>query len=98
MVRHSQEIHKAASDGKIKEVRDLIEQGVDIEDTYDFIQFTPIECAVVNNHLSIVKLLIEMGANVNKIRCLGTADIELIDFLCFEVNSVWIKILIELKH
>ena len=88
MVRHSQEIHKAASDGKIKEVRDLIEQGVDIQGTDNFMQFTPIEYAVMYNLLSAVKLFIEMGANVKTIRIFGNPDDEIVNLLCFKVDSM----------
>ena len=82
------EIHKAAREGNLKKIRDLIEQGVDIQGTDNFMQFTPIEYAVMYNRLSAVKLLIEMGANVKTIRIFGNPDDEIVNFLCFKVDSM----------
>lgn len=57
---------KAAAEGNITKVRRAIETGVNIN-SFDEVGETALRAAVVRNHLEIVQLLIEAGADVNAV-------------------------------
>ncbi|MDC0307396.1 ankyrin repeat domain-containing protein, partial [bacterium] len=54
----------AAKEGKLDEVKSLLEEGVDV-DCSDAFSCTGLFWAAANNHKSIVEYLIEKGANLN---------------------------------
>lgn len=60
-------LHVAAFNGRTDAVRALLAAGADINATAEH-RFTPIMGAVCENHLDIVSLLIEMGAEVDAFR------------------------------
>lgn len=55
-------------EGNIELVKLLLEIGADINisDTYDNFNYTPLMWAIASNHNNIIKLLIDKGADVNK--------------------------------
>jgi hypothetical protein len=55
-------IHEAAEQGDLERVKFLIDQGISV-DARDSFRNTPLHHAVLNEHVSIVELLLEHGAN-----------------------------------
>ncbi len=58
------ELVEAAQKGDLKRVQDLLNKGADVE-TKNSDGITPLMAAAFNNHLEIMKLLLEREANVN---------------------------------
>jgi ankyrin repeat protein len=52
-----------ASDGLLKEMKVLLDGGVDIDSVYDQHGFTALMMAAMNGHVKIVKELLDRGAN-----------------------------------
>ncbi|KAI5204535.1 hypothetical protein E4T39_03593 [Aureobasidium subglaciale] len=65
-------LSQAAVDGDEGRVRQLLEQGTSVEESLDDRQ-TPLQFAAQEGHTRIVQLLIEHGADVNALRCNGSA-------------------------
>jgi ankyrin repeat protein len=59
-----EQLHRAAQDGDLARVNDLIERKYPLN-RFDDLGQTPLHYAVQNNRLEVVKRLIEAGANVN---------------------------------
>jgi ankyrin repeat protein len=57
-------LHEAAAAGKIETVRDLIERGASIN-SRDENAWTPLMQATQGNHLAVVKVLLDAGADIN---------------------------------
>ena len=57
-------LHFAAQDGDLKEARELIEQGFDVN-AFDEFTSTPLHCAVNGGHIEVAKYLLSVGADVN---------------------------------
>ena len=61
---HLPELVYYASLGEIEQVKVLLEQGIDPNQTDDE-GYSALQAAAENDHLDIVKLLVSKGANVN---------------------------------
>src|SRR5687768_14864672 len=59
-----EQLHRAAQDGDLVRVNDLIERKYPLN-RFDDLGFTPLHYAVQDNRLEVVKRLIEAGADVN---------------------------------
>ena len=59
-----EQLHRAAQDGDLARVNDLIERKYPVN-RFDDLGKTPLHYAVQGNRLEVVKRLIEAGANVN---------------------------------
>jgi ankyrin repeat protein len=57
-------LHFAAQDGDLKEARELVKQGFDVNFFDDFSN-TPLHCAVEAGHIEVARYLLSVGANVN---------------------------------
>jgi ankyrin repeat protein len=57
-------IHDTAEAGDLAKVRQLLEQGADVN-TRDELQLTPLHWAAIYGKTEVAKLLIEKGADVN---------------------------------
>jgi len=57
-------IHQAAKNGNISRVRNLLNQGTNVN-TRNTIDFTPLHWAAEAGHMDIVRLLLSRGASVN---------------------------------
>jgi ankyrin repeat protein len=57
-------VHRAASDGDIKELEQLIRSGYSIHQ-FDDLGQTPLHYAVQNQHYKVAQFLLEHGADVN---------------------------------
>jgi ankyrin repeat protein len=60
----AQKLHRAAAEGDIERARELIREGAPL-DAFDDIGYTPLHHAAKNQHLAIVKLLLDAGASIN---------------------------------
>jgi ankyrin repeat protein len=58
-------------DNNIDDVKALIESGFDIETKYGQLGATILQYAALRSHVSIVKYLLDIGANVNTIDTFG---------------------------
>lgn len=58
------ELMNAAKEGDLKQVRDLLDNGADV-DTKDDSGVSALLAAAVNGHIEVVKLLLESEANVD---------------------------------
>jgi len=56
-------LHDAAAKGDLKKVRELIENGADVNARYD--GWTPLDYAASHGHLEIARFLFDKGADVN---------------------------------
>ena len=61
----SAEIHKAAMEGDLAKVQELIAKNPDLTDAKDEMGLTPLIYAVSRGHRKVVELLLENGADVN---------------------------------
>jgi 7,8-dihydropterin-6-yl-methyl-4-(beta-D-ribofuranosyl)aminobenzene 5'-phosphate synthase len=59
------DIHKAAMDGNMEEVKALIAENPDLTDVKDEQGLTPLFYAVIRGHKDVVELLLDRGADVN---------------------------------
>src|SRR5205085_10036372 len=59
-----EQLHRAAQDGDLARVNDLIERKYPVN-RFDDLGKTPLHYAVQDNRMEVVKRLIEAGANVN---------------------------------
>ncbi len=69
-----QDIFSAAAEGNKKLTKQLLKQGVDINDTNRLLQ-TPLFLAAKNEKFAITKLLIKKGADINKADFTGTTPL-----------------------
>ena len=60
-----EQLHFAADEGDIDKVKELIENGADINAFDEDLSFTPLHYAVTEKHIEVVKYLLSKGANVN---------------------------------
>jgi ankyrin repeat protein len=60
----AEKLHRAAADGDLHHARVLIKEGARL-DLFDDIGYTPLHHAVKNERYSMVKLLLDAGANIN---------------------------------
>ena len=58
------DLHKAAERGDIAAVKAFLEEGHDLN-AFDDLSFTPLHYAAREQHLQIIRLLLQAGANVN---------------------------------
>lgn len=56
---------QAAEDGRVDEVRRLLESGADVKEKQEDPTFTPLMLAVKGGHVEVVKLLLKAGADPN---------------------------------
>jgi len=59
-----QQLIRAAGNGDVQQVQNLLERGADIEAKDDF-DNTPLHCAVFNGHEFVARLLLKNKANIN---------------------------------
>lgn len=59
-----QQLIRAAGNGDVQQVQNLLERGADIEAKDDF-DNTPLHCAAFNGHESVARLLLKNKANIN---------------------------------
>ncbi|MEK7795396.1 MAG: ankyrin repeat domain-containing protein [Candidatus Hydrogenedentota bacterium] len=57
-------IHTAAREGRVRDVKDLIDQGADVNEQHEH-GFYPLHWAAVNGNLDLAKLLVNRGADTN---------------------------------
>lgn len=60
----AQKLHRAADDGDIDRARELVREGAPLNE-FDEIGYTPLHYAVKAEHVTIIKLLLDAGANIN---------------------------------
>lgn len=60
-----EKLHFAAEEGDLKKVKELVEQGRDINAVDEGMNITPLHYAVREEHYDVVEYLISIGANVN---------------------------------
>ena len=60
-----EQLHFAADDGDLSKVKELVENGYDVNAFDDSISFTPLHYAVKSGHTEVVKYLLSVGADVN---------------------------------
>lgn len=58
-------LHSAAQDGDLDRVKELLEQGCDINAFDEDLDWTPLHYAVKEGHIDVAAYLIERGADVN---------------------------------
>ena len=68
-------LFQAAGKGDINAVRTLLDQGVDVNET--FYGFTPLMSAVESGRIEVVRMLLDRGADVNAIIPAGTTSLNL---------------------
>jgi ankyrin repeat protein len=60
------QLHQAASDGNLDEIRRLLQNGhLNLINVFDELSHTPLMRAAVGGHVAAVKLLLAAGADVN---------------------------------
>ncbi|WP_048197572.1 ankyrin repeat domain-containing protein, partial [Methanocaldococcus sp. FS406-22] len=64
------ELIMACQEGDVEKVKELIKKGANVNAKNRF-GGTPLQAAVVGNHIEVVKLLIENGADLNVRNRLG---------------------------
>jgi len=64
---NSQDFLKSAADGDLKAVKSSLSSGVDINSQDAKNGYTALHLAASNDHKAIVKLLVESGADINKL-------------------------------
>ena len=57
-------LHNAAEEGNLNEVKQLIQEGYQVND-FDELGMTPLHYAAENGHVEVMKYLLKSGANVN---------------------------------
>ena len=62
---NTEQLHFAAQDGNLEEVKKLINNGYPLDNCDDDLGYTPLHYAVKEGHMEIIKILIQAGANVN---------------------------------
>jgi ankyrin repeat protein len=60
----AEKLHRAAADGDMERARELVSEGARL-DVFDGIGYTPLHHAVKNQHISMIRLLLEAGAAIN---------------------------------
>jgi ankyrin repeat protein len=61
----AEQLHRAARDGNLSEIARLASEGFDL-DAFDDLSRTPLHYAVEEGRYQEAKLLIELGADVNR--------------------------------
>ena len=64
-ITHAGKLHKAAKRGDVQKIRELIEEGTDVNKKPFFGSKTPLHLAAENGHATAVGALLEKGADVN---------------------------------
>jgi ankyrin repeat protein len=57
-------LHFAVQDGDLKEAKELVERGFDVN-AFDEFTSTPLHCAVEGGHIEVARYLLSVGADVN---------------------------------
>lgn len=60
-----EQLHFAAQDGDLERVKELIQEGYDINAFDQDLSWTPLHCAAQEGHIEVVKYLLSQGADVN---------------------------------
>src|SRR5262245_816197 len=60
----AEKLHRAAEDGDLERARELIRERAALN-AFDAIGYTPLHHAVKNRHVSMIKLLLDAGADIN---------------------------------
>jgi hypothetical protein len=60
-----EQLHMAADAGDLDRVRELVQEGHDVNAFDDSLSFTPLHIAVKGEHTEIVRYLLSVGADVN---------------------------------
>jgi ankyrin repeat protein len=60
-----EQLHFAADDGDLDKVKNLLEQGSDVNAFDEDLYFTPLHFAAKGGHIEVVKYLLSVGADVN---------------------------------
>jgi ankyrin repeat protein len=61
----SQQLHWAAAHGDVAAVRDVLAQGADVNVRSPHMQDSALHVAVLNNHIDVMKVLLDAGADPN---------------------------------
>jgi len=68
---------QAAADGNVKTLKSGLSSGVDINSQDPKNGYTALHLASTNDHKAIVKLLVENGAEINKLNLRGQTPLDL---------------------
>ena len=60
----AEKLHRAAAAGDLERARELIREGADL-DAFDDIGYTPLHHAAKNQHVALIELLLDAGADIN---------------------------------
>lgn len=60
-----EQLHIAADHGDLNKVKELVENGYDVNAFDEDLSFTPLHYAVKSSHIEVVRYLLSVGANVN---------------------------------
>jgi len=69
-------LYDAAQDGDVDEVNDILSRGISMADVKNARSETPLWIAVYNNHLAVVRLLLDKGANANMANGCGNTPLQ----------------------
>ena len=61
----NEKLHFAAADGDLEKVRELVEEGFEVNAFDEGLSLTPLHYAVRGEHLEVAKYLLSVGADVN---------------------------------
>ncbi len=60
-----EQLHFAADDGDLNRVKELVENGYDVNAFDESLSFTPLHYAVKAGHVEVVKYLLSVGVDIN---------------------------------
>ena len=80
------ELISAAENGDLAEVRNLVQQGADVNESTSLTGWGPLHAAVVHGHLAVVRYLVQQGAEKEKASNSGTTPLMIA--ACFDHAEV----------
>ena len=89
-----EELHGAARNGQVEEVRALLSEGVDKDCMGGYFETTPLSEAAMSDHVHVAKLLIDAGADINKGDIYGRTPLHI---AVWEGHENIVKLLIEAR-